>query len=86
MEVSQGPAVSTLSTELTVTKDSGQRLMVHLPSESEGPRESHVPLGVGERRLCELSSETTTGAEKQMSSTLEFPEETGIQAAPIAPI
>lgn len=59
--------------------------MVHPPSESEGPRESHVPLGVEERRLCQQSPETTTIAEKQMRSTLEVPEETGIQA-PIAPV
>lgn len=86
MEVSQGLAVSTLSMELTVTKDSGQRLMVHPPSESEGPRESHVPLGVGERRLHEQSPETTTVQKNRWGQHWSSQKKQESKQAPIAPI
>lgn len=81
MEISQGQARFTLSMDLMVTKDSGQRLMI--PSHRRGSLVGPMLLLVLRREdFMNSTTEMTTGAEKQMSFSTGVPflEETGSTA------
>lgn len=70
-----------LSTDLIVTEDSGQRLVV--PSHQQGsPVGPMFLLGLRREDRMNNTTEMTTGAENQMlfNTGVPFSEETGIQA------